>query len=98
MTVLLTMDIPAGKADLEAVSAEMGVHQNPPDGLILHLFTETPQGTHVVDVWESAEHFERFRDGQLMPAMGKVMSERGIAMEAAPEPTFTEAHDVIRGK
>ncbi len=99
MTVLLTQDLPVKPEDLEAVSAEMGVRQDPPEGLILHTYTVTPEGIHVVDVWESSEHYTRFRDERLMPAMTKVMAERHVSMDGPPpEPTFVEAHDVITGR
>jgi hypothetical protein len=42
---------------------------------------------HVVDVWESAEDFQRFVDGRLMPV---VKGELGL--EGEPEVTITEAH------
>lgn len=96
MAVLLTQDLPVGRAELEAVSAEMGVHDNHPDGLILHTFIETPDGVHVVDVWESAAHYDRFRDDRLMPAIGKVMAGRGVAIEGPPPaPVISEAYDLI---
>ena len=40
-----------------------------PDGLILHTAGESDQGWYVYDVWESKEHFQRFVEGQLGPAM-----------------------------
>jgi hypothetical protein len=34
-----------------------------------------------------------------MPAMGKVMAERGVPMDGRPvEPEFSEAFDVIKGR
>ncbi len=98
MTVLLTQDLPVRREDVEAVSAELGVRENPPAGLIVHVFTVTPEGVHVVDVWESADHYYRFQRERLMPALGKVMAERGVPMEGAPpEPVFTEAFDLVTG-
>ena len=100
MPVLMTMDMPVGREDVEALSTAMGVRDNPPDGLIAHVFTEESGRVHIVDIWESEEHYARFRDDRLMPTMGKVMSERGISLPpgADPEPQFAEAFDLIRGK
>jgi hypothetical protein len=99
MAVLLTQDLPVGREDVEAVSAELGVRDNPPDGLILHLFTATPEGVRVVDVWESAAHYDKFREDRLMPAMSKVMAERGVALDGPPPvPQFDEAFDVTMGR
>jgi hypothetical protein len=99
MTVLMTMDLPVQRADLEAVSSAMGVRENPPAGLIVHVMTETANGVHVVDVWESQADFDRFSNSQLMPTMQKVMAERHISMDGPPpEPTFEEAFDVVRSR
>jgi hypothetical protein len=53
MAVLMTQDLPVGREDVEAVTAEAQARESLPDGLILHTFTVTPQGVHVVDVWEA---------------------------------------------
>jgi len=99
MAVLMTMDIPIARADLEAVSAAMGVQDDPPDGLIARVLTETSDGVHVVGIWESQADFQKFNDERLLPTMQKVLSERGVAMDGPlPEPTFDEAYDVVRGR
>jgi heme-degrading monooxygenase HmoA len=75
------------------------VRENPPAGLIVHVMTETANGVHVVDVWESQADFDRFSNSQLMPTMQKVMAERHISMDGPPpEPTFEEAFDVVRSR
>ena len=99
MTVLLTMDLPVKRADLEAVSTAMGVRENPPEGLLLHVMTETSGGIHVVDVWDSKEAFEKFNSDRLTPTMQKVMTERNVSLDGPPpEPTFSEAFDVVKGR
>ena len=75
MTVVMTMDLPVSRDDLEAVSADLGTHENPPDGLIVHVATQTADGVHVLDVWENEAAFEKFRDNQLLPSMQKYMVE-----------------------
>ena len=98
MTVVMTMDLPVSRADLEALSADLGTHDNPPDGLIVHIATATSDGVHVMDIWESEAAFEKFRDDQLMPSMVKYMTEKNMSMDEAPHPTLDEAFDVIRGR
>ena len=99
MAVLLTLDIPIGRAHLEAVSTAMGVRDDPPDGLIAHVLPETSDGVHVVDIWESQEDFQKFNDERLLPTMQKVLSERGVPLDGPlPEPTVDEAYDVVRGR
>ena len=98
MTVVMTMDVPVSRADLEAVSAELGTHDNPPDGLIVHVATATATGVHVTDVWASEAAFEKFRDDQLVPTMMKFMAEHNMPPETAPHPQLEEAFDVVRGR
>ena len=98
MTVVMTMDLPVSREDLEAVSAELGTHANPPEGLIVHVATQTADGVHVMDVWEGEAAFEKFRDNQLVPAMQKFMAEHNMTMDQAPQPHLDDAFDVVRGR
>ena len=98
MTVVMTMDVAVSRADLEEVSASLGTHENPPDGLIVHIATETVDGVHVVDVWDSEAAFEKFRDDQLVPTMQRFMAEHHMAPDTAPQPQLDEAFDVVRGR
>lgn len=98
MAVLLTMDAPLSLEDATAVGNAMDIYDNPPDGLIAHVMTKTPDGMHVVDIWESREDFEKFNEERLMPATQQVMTERGISMDPLPQPTFEEAFDLVRGR
>ena len=99
MTVLMTQDLPVSRADIEAVSADVGATEKLPDGLIVHIATETADGVHIVDIWESAEHYERFNAERLGASVAKVMTERGISMDGPPPAgTITEAFDLVRGR
>jgi hypothetical protein len=99
MVVLLTIDLPISREDLEAVSSEMGVRDDPPDGLIAHVMTATADGVHVVDIWESRDRFQEFNDARLGPAMQKVLGERGVSLDGPPpEPTVDDAFDLVRGR
>lgn len=97
MTVLMTMETPFTVADVEAVGNAMGVHDTPPAGLISHVVVEQASGTRVYDVWEDLAAFQRFRDEQLNPSMQKYLAEHGMQGGAPPEPTITEAFDLVRG-
>jgi hypothetical protein len=98
MTVLMTLDLPVSREDLEALSAAAGSVENPPEGLIVHTATETAGGVRVVDVWESQAQFEKFRDDRLMASLQKVAAERGLEVSGPPEPTFEEVFDVVQGR
>ncbi len=98
MTVLMTLDLPVSREDLEALSVAAGAAENPPEGLIVHTATETAGGVRVVDIWESQAQFEKFRDERLMAGLQKVAAERGLEVSGPPEPTFEEAFDVVKGR
>jgi hypothetical protein len=50
----------------------VGWESEVPEGLILHAATFDSEGTHVFDVWESEEGFQRFIDERLMPGVQEV--------------------------
>lgn len=97
MAVLLEQVMPEGVdvAMLDEVSTEMGVDTNPPEGLIVHVHFMENGRTRVVDVWESAEDLETFRQNRLMPAIQKVAESRGIQM-SRPETNVTEVASMVR--
>jgi hypothetical protein len=98
MPVLVTQDIPFNLATVMAVTTQMDIRHDPPGGLLLHLITETSEGVRVVDLWQSSEQYQGFRDIRLAAAMGKVMADHGVvAPSKLPQPTITPAHDVIHG-
>ena len=96
MTVLVTTDIAASRADVEAVAKDLAdTYDSPPDGLILHLATETDGGVRIVDVWETADHQERFMTERLGASMAKVIQERGLTMSGPPSTTVDEVFDFV---
>jgi hypothetical protein len=79
--------------DYDRVTAELGSVD--PDGLILHVAGESPGGgLRIIDVWESKEHYERFRDELLVPAF-----ERAIGAQGPTQPQEEElnVHNLVRG-
>ena len=98
MAILMQMDLPVSREDVEAFSAAMRTHEDPPTGLIAHAVTRTTNGIHVVDIWDSREAFEKFNADRLTPAMQQAITERNITLEGPPEQTFDEAFDVVRGR
>ena len=97
MAILMRQTMPDGITAemLDEVSEDMGVHSNPPEGMIVHVHFMEDGRAQVVDVWESAEHLEQFRQNRLMPSIMKVTSAHGVQM-AQPETTLTEV-TMIRG-
>jgi hypothetical protein len=99
VVVLLEQDFEGvSREDAEALTNDMGARENPPAGLIAHVVTETANGVHLVDIWESTEDVQRFAQERLIPSMKKVSQERGIPMpDPIPDPKLTEAYDLVRG-
>jgi hypothetical protein len=53
----------------DAVNAQMGIDENPPDGLIFHAAGPIEDGWGVIDFWESRGHFDQFQASRLGPAI-----------------------------
>jgi hypothetical protein len=65
-----------------------------PDGLIIHSAGQADQGYYVYDIWESKQHFERFLESQLGPAV----HELGADADGAPTPQFFEIDTLVWGR
>lgn len=98
MPVLLTQDLPVPIDVVHEVATAMGVVDDPPKGLIVHVGVARGDTTHVVDVWESREDYEQFAQTRLGPAIGKVMQARGLEMPDGPEPTIEDVGDFVPGR
>jgi hypothetical protein len=68
--------------EYERVREMAGWERDVPDGVKLHISAFGDDGLHVLDVWESADHFQSFMQSHVMPAVQEV----GIAGE--PEVQF----------
>jgi hypothetical protein len=82
---------------IDAVTDEMDVDTHLPAGAIVHVHYEQDGRVHGVDVWESAEAYQKFAESTLQPAMGKVAAARGIDMSqmGEPESSITEVHRLV---
>jgi hypothetical protein len=84
---------------LDAVTDEMGVDADPPEGMIVHTHYEHDGRVHVLDVWESAELHQKFAESRLLPAMGKVAAAQGFDLpQGEPDVTITSIHRMVRGR
>jgi hypothetical protein len=66
----------------ERVSAELG--DEPPSGLLVHLAGEHEGSLRVIEVWTSEDHYRRFRDERLVPALTKLMPPGTVSSEWPP--------------
>ena len=65
-----------------------------PEGLIIHSAGQSDQGYYVYDIWESKEHFQRFLEGQLGPAVEELGADAG----GSPTPQFFGIETLVWGR
>jgi hypothetical protein len=93
----MLQDLPEGmgQEQYDAINARMDVENDPPDGLIFHSAGEGPTGRwRIVDVWESRQHYQRFFEERLGPAITEVSGQEPGQGEA-PDTTWWSVHSVI---
>jgi hypothetical protein len=98
MAVILQQTMPEGVGMdmLDEVTEEMKADENLPEGLLVHVHFEQDGQARVVDVWETQEAYETFRESRLMPAMMQVAQRRGMAEPPQqPETSITPVHRVV---
>ncbi|MCW2620591.1 MAG: hypothetical protein JWL64_193 [Frankiales bacterium] len=102
MAVIYSQTMPADVPIemLDDVTAEMGVDDDPPVGMLIHTHYMDGDRVAILDVWESAEAHQKFEDDRLRPAMAKVAARRGrdLMQGGPPTATVTEVHRVVRGR
>jgi hypothetical protein len=68
-----------GAEQYDAVTREMDIASNPPDGLIFHSAGDLEGRFQIFNVWRSAEDADRFVRERLRPAQVTVMGEERVA-------------------
>jgi heme-degrading monooxygenase HmoA len=100
MAIIMQQVMPEGVTLelLDEVTDEMRADENRPEGMVVHVHFERDGRVHVVDVWDSQEAYESFRDSRLMPAMQKVSERHGMqGPPPQPETSITSVHRAVRG-
>lgn len=93
MAIGLRIKFPGGTQDqYEAINTQMDVEANLPEGLIFHAAGPLEDGWGVLDFWESREHFDRFFEGRVGPAMQE-LGDR--APQSPPEIKEFPVHNII---
>jgi hypothetical protein len=94
MAVVRIVQPPMITAEIyDRVNAEMKIEDSPPEGLIVHTAGELDGVFQIVDVWESAEHAERFDRDRLAPAVAEVV---GMTQPEGPPTRAYELHKLVR--
>jgi hypothetical protein len=79
----------------DSVSARLNAEADPPAGLIVHTAGFTGRGQfRIIDVWESEQSWQSFRDGRLAAAVQPLM-ESGEGAPPSAEYSY-ELHDLIK--
>jgi hypothetical protein len=92
MSYAFFYDAPGDERIYGKVKAEIGQEQ--PKGLLVQLVTKRHEGgLRHLNVWESKEEWERFREERVEPALAKVLAGIGVA-EPPPRPPVDEL-DVV---
>ncbi|MFE0461092.1 hypothetical protein ACFW1A_17775 [Kitasatospora sp. NPDC058965] len=87
MTVVLSLRWPGTKPEqYDAVRELVRWEEETPDGAVLHVAWFDADGLQVIDVWNSADDFNRFMEERLAAAIEKV------GIEGQPEITFNPMH------
>ena len=82
MSHAIVQDVAASWVEYERVAR--GLVDPAPVGLILHVAGPTNEGVRTIDVWETQEAWQRFRDERLAPAID------ALGGAARPEPSLRE--------
>ena len=75
----------------DAVSRRLALDEDPADGLILHAAGFSGGTFRTVEIWESAEHLERFQRERLLPAVRAIVG----AAASAPTSENYELHNLV---
>jgi hypothetical protein len=79
--------------DYQRVQTKVG--SEAPDGLIYHAAGEQPNGHwQAVSIWESEEHYNRFRDQKLLPAVRDTLGDQMVEAGPPPSETFEAKHTI----
>jgi hypothetical protein len=76
----------------QAMNSQMGVEEEPPDGLIFHAAGPNQQGWGIIDFWESREKFDSFQGSRL----GAAIQALGDDAPGPPEIKEFPVHNIIQ--
>jgi hypothetical protein len=69
-------DVPANAEIYQLIKDKLG--DSPPPGMIAHLVMAREGGLRYIDVWETEEAWNQFRDERVEPAVSEVLASFGI--------------------
>jgi len=90
MALLMRLEVPGGTIEqYEKVNEALHIagDDDAPDGLIIHMAADVPEGFLVIDLWESQEKLDAFAE-KLMPVLNEVGMTGGT-------PEIMQVHNTI---
>jgi hypothetical protein len=78
----------AGQEFYDQVNTKVMPEGKLPDGLKIHVAGPTDNGWRVINVWDSEEQFQQFRDEKLVPALREAGGEDRVAPEIKTSPVY----------
>jgi hypothetical protein len=78
----------------DSLNAAIRFPADVPEGLMSHVAAEIEGGLRIVDVWESSEHFDRFVEEKLGPALGLIEGAEAIS---PPQPQVAPLQNAWHG-
>ena len=82
MTYAFYYDAPGNPKIYAMVSEQLG--SEPPQGLVVQVVTSIGHGLRHLQVWESREEWEAFRDTRVVPAVSTVLTQLAIPAPTGP--------------
>lgn len=80
MSVVLMLELPGMTPEVyDVINERIGFPASAPDGLLAHIAGVEQAGMRFVEVWESEQQFERFLEGELLPAIGEIETESEVS-------------------
>jgi hypothetical protein len=96
MAVIIVTELPSDvTAEDYTKISEIIERKGAPEGLLFHSGFVTGNHIQVVDAWESRDHYNAFRNSQLLPALGLVMGSRLAQISTPPAPAEHEPLDLL---
>ncbi len=84
MAYAFVQDVASSWEQYERIAA--AIAEPAPRGLVVHVAGPTDEGFRMIDIWESAEAWQRFQAERLAPAIA------ALGGPARPQPTFRDLH------
>jgi hypothetical protein len=83
-----------GSDEYDEVVSKIRLHDDPPEGLIMHTAAVTDEGQmRVFDVWRFREAYDRFAESRLRPAIIEVVGEQRAE---SVEPQVHQLHSLVK--